>query len=188
MTSPASSYSYSYTVNQATGDTYKDGTATVSLSATTDILGNASTAPTGNSFVIDTTAPTVALSYSKNPTGAGTETISANYSEAVTSTPTLSINQPGLTDITNQAMVAPASAWTAQTAAEQNGWSSVTYGNGLFVAVSTSGTHKVMTSPDGITWTNRTVIFGVTFVTYGNSLFVADYRKRKMPGFPGRRS
>ena len=43
--------------------------------------------------------------------------------------------------------------WTAQTAAEQNDWTSVTYGNGLFVAVSRSGTNRVMTSPDGINWT-----------------------------------
>ena len=31
----------------------------------------------------------------------------------------------------------------------------VTYGNGLFVAVSISGTNRVMTSPDGVTWTAK---------------------------------
>lgn len=31
----------------------------------------------------------------------------------------------------------------------------VCYGNGLFVAVTTTG-NRVMTSPDGITWTTRT--------------------------------
>jgi hypothetical protein len=33
-----------------------------------------------------------------------------------------------------------------QTAAEANAWTSVTYGNGLFVAVSANGRHRVMTS------------------------------------------
>jgi len=47
--------------------------------------------------------------------------------------------------------------WTSQTSAADNDWNSVTYGNGLFVAVSASGTgDRVMTSPDGITWTSRT--------------------------------
>ena len=36
--------------------------------------------------------------------------------------------------------------WTARDAAEANGWFSVTYGNGMFVSVSTGGTHRVMTS------------------------------------------
>jgi hypothetical protein len=35
--------------------------------------------------------------------------------------------------------------------------STVTYGNGLFVAVADSGTNKVMTSKDGITWTAQTI-------------------------------
>ena len=55
-------------------------------------------------------------------------------------------------------------------------WTSVTFGNNLFVAVSkkTSG-NRVMTSPDGITWTSRSSAadnewYGVTF---GNNLFVA---------------
>jgi len=47
--------------------------------------------------------------------------------------------------------------------------------NGLFVAVSSSGTNRIMTSPDGTTWTPRTPPethdwFGAT---YGNGLFVA---------------
>ena len=66
--------------------------------------------------------------------------------------------------------------WTSQTSAADNSWYGVTYGNGLFVAVSYTGTgNRVMTSPDGITWTSRTSAadndwFGVT---YGNGLFVA---------------
>ncbi len=63
--------------------------------------------------------------------------------------------------------------WTSRTSAADNDWSSVTYANGLFVAVSWQGT--IMTSPDGVNWTTRSV--GVTqswnSVTYGNGLFVA---------------
>jgi hypothetical protein len=51
----------------------------------------------------------------------------------------------------------------------------VAFGNGLFVAVSSDGTNRVMTSPDGITWTSRTSAAdnGWYGVTYGNGLFVA---------------
>jgi len=54
-------------------------------------------------------------------------------------------------------------------------WTSVCYGNGLFVAVSNSG-DRVMTSPDGINWTVRTAASDNDFwasVCYGNGLFVA---------------
>jgi len=46
--------------------------------------------------------------------------------------------------------------WIGRTAAAQNKWKSLTYADGLFVAVSETGTNRVMTSPDGITWTART--------------------------------
>ena len=47
--------------------------------------------------------------------------------------------------------------WTIQTSAADNSWRSVTYGNGLFVAVASFATgNRVMTSPDGITWTIQT--------------------------------
>ena len=55
-------------------------------------------------------------------------------------------------------------------------WFSVAYGNGLFVAVAQSGAgNRVMTSPDGITWTTRTSAADNNWfsVTYGNGLFVA---------------
>src|SRR5690606_5527398 len=56
-----------------------------------------------------------------------------------------------------------------------NSWTSVTYGNGLFVAVAYDGTNRVMTSPDGITWTSRSAPEANVWysVTYGNGLFVA---------------
>jgi hypothetical protein len=68
--------------------------------------------------------------------------------------------------------------WTARSSASDLLWTSVTYGNGLFVAIPEykDGTgNKVMTSPDGITWTSRTSAadIGWRSVTYGNGLFVA---------------
>ena len=66
--------------------------------------------------------------------------------------------------------------WTSRTSASDNDWFGVTYGNGLFVAVASSGTgNRVMTSPDGITWTSRTSASDNAWrdVTYGNGLFVA---------------
>jgi hypothetical protein len=64
--------------------------------------------------------------------------------------------------------------WTSRSA-DENYWRSVTYGGGLFVAVGGSGTNRVMTSPDGITWTPRSATENNTWssVTYGNGLFVA---------------
>ena len=166
------SYLYNYTVNQNNGSTYKDGTAIVSLSATTDLVGNVSNLPTNNAFIIDTTGPAVSLSYSKTTAGVGTETIFANYSEPISSTPTISIDQPGSIDISNASMNTPASLWSTQTVPISAGWTSITYGNGLFVAVSRSG---IITSPDGINWILRQ---GDTYtnwssVTYGNGIFVA---------------
>ena len=55
-------------------------------------------------------------------------------------------------------------------------WRSVTYGNGLFVAVANTGTGtRVMTSPDGMNWTIRNSAADInwTSVTYGNGVFVA---------------
>lgn len=52
-------WTYSYVVNTATGGTYVDGTATVSLSAVADVAGNTTGAPTNSTFTIDTAAPSV---------------------------------------------------------------------------------------------------------------------------------
>jgi hypothetical protein len=50
----------------------------------------------------------------------------------------------------------PGITWTSRTSAANISWNSITYGNGLFVAVALSGSgNRVMTSPDGITWTRR---------------------------------
>jgi hypothetical protein len=66
--------------------------------------------------------------------------------------------------------------WTSRSAAgNDDQWRSVTYGNGLFVAVGQSG-DRVMTSPDGITWTARSAAGDNDpwqAITYGDGLFVA---------------
>ena len=70
--------------------------------------------------------------------------------------------------------------WTQRMAPARYAWSSVAYGNGLFVAVANGngGTTQVMTSSDGITWTLQTTPSTQSnhnwiSVTYGNSGFVA---------------
>lgn len=70
----------------------------------------------------------------------------------------------------------PGEDWVSQTTSANNFWQSVTFGNGLFVAVATSGVgNRVMTSPDGVNWTTRTSAADNpwTSVTFGNGLFVA---------------
>ncbi len=73
-------------------------------------------------------------------------------------------------------VVSKGTSWTSRTAARSAPWNSMTYGNGLFVAVASSGTsNRVMTSPDGINWTTRTSAGDYLWeaVTYGNGIFVA---------------
>ena len=72
-------------------------------------------------------------------------------------------------------IISKGTSWTARAAGEADYWRSVTYGNGLFVAVASVGTNKVMTSPDGINWTARAAAEANPWrsVTYGNGLFVA---------------
>ena len=66
--------------------------------------------------------------------------------------------------------------WTSRTPAAALWWREIVFGNGLFVAVSRTGTgNRVMTSPDGITWTSRTTPMDANFtgIAYGNGVFVA---------------
>ncbi len=68
--------------------------------------------------------------------------------------------------------------WTAYPATEANFWSSITYGNGRFVAVSRDGQHRVMSSTNGIEWTpsSATEPNAWNSVTFGNGRFVAVSR------------
>jgi hypothetical protein len=47
--------------------------------------------------------------------------------------------------------------WYAANSAEANSWRGVRYGSGLYVAVADTGTNRVMTSPNAINWTARSV-------------------------------
>ena len=77
-----------------------------------------------------------------------------------------------------QAQCATGTTWTSHTPISPTSstldynWKSITYGNNLFVAVADSG--RVITSPDGTTWTSRTSAVNNNWlsVTYGNGLFV----------------
>lgn len=67
----------------------------------------------------------------------------------------------------------PLDNWHVRNSPENSTLRAVTYGNGLFVAVGDAG--AILTSPDGMTWTERVSGTSSSFrgVTYGNSLFVA---------------
>jgi hypothetical protein len=124
----------------------------------------------------DMVSPTVDITYSKNPVTVGNTVITATYSEPITSTPTISIDQQGTEDISNATVTnIKGQNWSTNKTTEANTWTSVTYGNGLFVAISSDGTNRVITSSDGITWTSQTgaEANAWTSVTYGNGLFVA---------------
>ena len=64
--------------------------------------------------------------------------------------------------------------WNSQSFPENNTFQSVTYGNGLFVAVSSTGVNRVMTSTDGETWTPIQVSNNYWYtVEYLNNLFMS---------------
>lgn len=70
--------------------------------------------------------------------------------------------------------------WMTRTSAADNQWRSVTYGNGLFVAVSDTGAgNRVMTSPDGATWTMRSSAADNAWwsVTYGDGHAPGAYKR-----------
>jgi len=64
--------------------------------------------------------------------------------------------------------------WTEHSMAGSGNWQGLAYGAGLFVAVAFSGGSTCQTSPDGITWTVRSVPgFNYYGVTWTGSYFVA---------------
>jgi hypothetical protein len=90
----------------------------------------------------------------------------------------VSCAMPGIrvVDADDDGTCAATATWTSQTSAADNMWRSVTFGNGLFVAVAQSGSgNRVMTSPDGMAWTSQTSAADNSWnsVTFGNDLFVA---------------
>ena len=76
----------------------------------------------------------------------------------------------------DRSLAAPGDEWTVREAPSPAPLSSVTWGDGRFVAVgdNRTGPGAVLTSPDGITWTAReAVLADWTSVARGNDTFVA---------------
>jgi hypothetical protein len=88
-----------------------------------------------------------------------------------------------LSALVGVAAIAPSSpawadgtSWTAVAASEANSWRSVAYGNGVWVAVSSDGTNRVMRSTDdGVTWSAVAAAEANNWygVAYGNGVWVA---------------
>ena len=90
-----------------------DGDHAVSISAT-DVAGNSNDTATGqNSYTIDNTAPTVALTYNpdRSVKDADTLTITATFNESMTSAPTIAIDTTG-TVLSATAMSSSGAVWT----------------------------------------------------------------------------
>ena len=194
-TTVAGATAYTVTATNASGSATQAFTLTVTeaLAAPAFTLSSSSETRTVNTaatgFTINSTGGAIA-SYAISPsapagltfnttTGALSGTPSSTQS-ATTYTITAT-NATGSATRTFTLTVAPVAyadgiTWTSRTSAANNNWVGVTYGNGIFVAVSWSGTgNRVMTSPDGITWTARTSAADNNWysVTYGNGTFVA---------------
>ena len=93
-------WTYSYDV-----PTSSEGTATVTISGATDSATNGNDTATSNTFTIDDTGPTVAITYSPNRSvaDADTLTITATFDAAISGTPKIAIDTAG-TDVTASAM------------------------------------------------------------------------------------
>ncbi len=63
--------------------------------------------------------------------------------------------------------------WTLASSTEQNDWVGVAFGNGRFVAVSATGTNKVMYSSDGASWTavNPGISINPSTIIFANGRF-----------------
>ncbi|MGD0976944.1 MAG: tail fiber domain-containing protein, partial [Minisyncoccia bacterium] len=110
--------------------------------------------------------------YFKNGTGTGTA--GALMTIASTGNVGIGTTSPGAKLEVVGDIISKGTSWTSRTASATKNWTSVAYGNGLFVAVAFQ-TDQIMTSPDGINWTSRTGPGSGYWesVTYGNGLFVA---------------
>ncbi|MEQ9301793.1 MAG: MBG domain-containing protein, partial [Cyclobacteriaceae bacterium] len=80
----------------------------------------------------------------------------------------------GLTPTVAVSTVQAGVTWEAHQAPQYN-WTSIAYGNGIFVALESGGDNQVITSTDGISWTTTSsnVSGSRSSVTYGEGLFVA---------------
>ncbi|MDO8529258.1 MAG: Ig-like domain-containing protein [bacterium] len=116
-----------------------------------DAAENEQSSPTSYIWIIDTTAPATAISYSANPAKNGAMTITATYSEDIKSseTPKISIDQPGITDISNADMTVGADRQHWNYVYTVNAANGGTYVDGS-AAVSLSTTHDEAGNTAGI--------------------------------------
>jgi hypothetical protein len=95
------------------------------------------------------------------------------------SSPAINSSYSGYNEFLTADSFAPVEWFTTNTAGGDLNWQGNVYGNGLWVAVSTSGssTNDIMTSSDGITWASSTSTSlpsgKYTSIAYGDGYYVA---------------
>ena len=109
-------------------------------------------------IAISSGASSAATSIATSPNGTTWTTRAATAASTwrkivCSSTTCVMVSAAGLVNYTTTA-----TTWLSATPSAANAWQDVTYSPELklFVAVASTGTDRVMTSPDGITWTART--------------------------------
>ena len=169
-------WTFNYTVHVANNSTYKDGIATVDLSTVYDDLNKVAASPQVKTFIIDTISPTVAVTYSANPVKAGTELITATYSEPVKGDqiPQISIKQQGTVYITAQPMTSVGTDRTTWTYAYVvNTDDRNTYKDGIAtvsLSMAQDEAGNIATSPSGNTFTIDTIAPTLTISMPSSSL------------------
>ncbi|MBI4866452.1 MAG: hypothetical protein HY816_05845 [Candidatus Wallbacteria bacterium] len=108
-----------HTVTVQDGTTFFDGAAIATVSGGQDAAGNLNLGASNNSFTIDTVAPTPTLTFNQtNPFVAGALTITATFSEVLSTTPTIrvagpsGVNNQGPTLMTNRCGAFPCDTWS----------------------------------------------------------------------------
>lgn len=163
-TADAKVWTYAYTVPSDAAD---DATYTITI-------GNAGgAAESGDTFTIDASVKTANITFShvggrtSTPFPAGVLTITAVLSEAATGTPTISIDQPGTTDITDQTMTGSGTTWTYDYTIQQD--NNGTYDDGTATISITDG--QPVTVASGATFTIDTAAptVAVTYLQSSNA-------------------
>ena len=123
-----------------------------------------------------TGSPSLAAGCSSSPCTIGGLNAATAYTVSVVASNTAGSSPAGIASVTTQGP-ALGQTWTAITAPAANQWMAVAYGAGTFVAVSNTGTERVMTSSDGTNWTLRSSAVAAagnwTNIEYDNGRFIA---------------
>jgi len=175
-------------------DKLTDGPITVQVAHYADLYGNEGIAVQDSTVTYDNTAPTVAITYSANPTSVGNDVITATYSESVKSgeTPQISIDQQGTTDIANNNMTAVGTdkkIWTYNYDVKADNGSAYKDGEAT-VALSLihDGAGNLAAVPTGNTFTIRTKVptvaltFSANPVSVGSEIITAIYSQAVKSG------